>query len=58
MKSLEKKIDELLKDLQAIRNEKESISQEHEDLLVLLSDQDAKCSKYKVNMLFLRFDSS
>ncbi|CAB4004025.1 general vesicular transport factor p115-like, partial [Paramuricea clavata] len=47
VKSLERKVDELLKNIQEIREEKEGIAREQDDLLVLLSDQDAKCAKYK-----------
>ena len=48
VKSLERKVDELLKNIQEIREEKEGIAREQDDLLVLLSDHAAKCAKYKV----------
>jgi septal ring factor EnvC (AmiA/AmiB activator) len=48
VKSLEGKVDELVKNLQKIQEEKDEVAKEQEDLLVLLSDQDAKCAKYKV----------
>jgi septal ring factor EnvC (AmiA/AmiB activator) len=48
VKSLEGKVDELLKNLQKMQQEKDEVAKEQEDLLVLLSDQDAKCAKYKV----------
>jgi septal ring factor EnvC (AmiA/AmiB activator) len=50
VKSLERKVDELLKNIQEIREEKENIAREQDDLLVLLSDHDAKCAKYKVRV--------
>ncbi len=40
-------MDELLK-------EKENIAKEQEDLLVLLSDQDVKCKKYKVRFSYCK----
>ena len=37
-----------MKNIEEIQEEKKTIAGELEDLLVLLSDQDAKCKKYKV----------
>ena len=48
VQSLEKKVSNLMKNIKEIQEEKEIIAREQEDLLVLLSDQDAKCKKYKV----------
>ena len=48
VQSLEKKVSDLMKNIKEIQEEKETIAGELEDLLVLLSDHDAKCKKYKV----------
>ena len=48
VQSLEKKVSDLMKNIEEVQEEKEITARELEDLLVLLSDQDAKCLKYKV----------
>ena len=48
VKVLEGKLEEFLKELENVREEKNNVMREQEDLLVLLSDQDSKCREYKV----------
>ena len=43
-------MNDLQKNIEELREEKEITAREQEDLLVLLSDQDAKCKKYKVGI--------
>ena len=48
VKVLEGKLEEFLRELENVREEKNNVMREQEDLLVLLSDQDSKCREYKV----------
>ena len=43
-------MNDLQKNIEELREEKETTAGEQDDLFVLLSDQDAKCKKYKVGI--------
>lgn len=53
VKTLEGRLEEFLKEMEYVREEKNNVMREQEDLLVLLSDQDAKCKEYKVMPLLV-----